>query len=91
MLARINLTREQRPSLEAVRKTSAAMAGLVQASCPREPPGDLLTRFDAANDRIRSMLYASLVTDQALQRFLQSLSPQQRDRFNALMSGGSNS
>jgi hypothetical protein len=82
--AAVALTPEQEASFRTLAETSAGMAKLAVASCPAEPPGSALARFDAILTRLDSMLYAIVVVATPLDVFYGSLSEDQKARFDAL-------
>jgi hypothetical protein len=69
---------QQRADLETMRMRSAAMARLVAASCPDDPPPDAMRRLAAATDRLEVMLFAVMSVSPMLQQFYDSLDDQQQ-------------
>jgi hypothetical protein len=82
--AAVALTPEQEAPFRTLTETSAGMAKLAVASCPAEPPGSALARFDAVLSRLDAMLYAIVVVATPLDVFYGSLSDEQKARFDAL-------
>ena len=69
---------EQRAGLEAMRLRSAAMAQLIAASCPGDPPLDPMRRFAAATDRLDLLLFAAMSMSPMLQQLYDSLDDKQK-------------
>ncbi|MDQ2079258.1 Spy/CpxP family protein refolding chaperone [Xanthobacteraceae bacterium Astr-EGSB] len=82
--AAVTLTPGQEAPFRTLTETSAGMAKLAVASCPAEPPGSALARFDAVLSRLDAMLYAIVVVATPLDVFYGSLSEEQKARFDAL-------
>jgi LTXXQ motif family protein len=68
----------QRAGLEAMRLRSAAMAQLIAASCPGDPPLDPMRRFTAATDRLDLLLFAVMSMSPMLQQLHDSLDDYQK-------------
>jgi len=83
---KVGLNDEQKPLLGDVRKAAADAAATFKASCPAEntfpltPPG----RLTAMTGRLQATLDAVKVVQPALGKFYNSLSDEQKERFNAL-------
>jgi hypothetical protein len=83
---KVGLNDEQKPLLGDVRKAAADAAATFKASCPAEntfpltPPG----RLTAMTGRLQATLDAVKVVQPALDKFYNSLSDEQKERFNAL-------
>jgi hypothetical protein len=83
---KVGLNDEQKQLLGDVRKAAADAAATFKASCPAEntypltPPG----RLTAMTGRLQATLDAVKVVQPALDKFYNSLSDEQKERFNAL-------
>ena len=83
---KVGLTDEQKQLLGEVRKAAADAAATFKASCPAEnafpltPPG----RLTAMTGRLQATLDAVKVVRPALDKFYNSLSDEQKERFNQL-------
>jgi hypothetical protein len=80
-------TREQRNLLDDLKAASARAATLLQNGCPAKPPATPLGRLDAMTKRLDAMLQALDVVRPALAKFYDSLSDEQKARFNAMRDG----
>jgi hypothetical protein len=68
---------------------AAAKAGqAVKASCPTAIPLTPMARLDAAEARLKAMIQAVDLVREPLQRFYDSLSDEQKQRFNAMGNTG---
>jgi ABC-type transporter MlaC component len=83
---KVGLNDEQRQLLGEVRKAAADAAATFKASCPAEttfpltPPG----RLTAMTGRLQATLDAVKIVQPALDKFYNSLSDEQKERFNRL-------
>jgi hypothetical protein len=83
---KVGLSDEQKQLLGDMRKAAADAAATFKASCPAEnafpltPPG----RLTAMTGRLQATLDAVKVVQPALDKFYNSLSDEQKERFNAL-------
>jgi LTXXQ motif family protein len=76
----------QRAGLEAMRLRSAAMAQLIAASCPGDPPLDPMRRFAAATDRLDLLLFAAMSMSPMLQQLYDSLDDKQKAGLSRALS-----
>jgi hypothetical protein len=76
-------TAGQRPGLEIFAGTFGHVAELLKASCPADMPLTPAGRINAAEKRLRVMLYAISIVRGPLERFYASLSAEQKSRFDA--------
>src|SRR5262249_20065694 len=77
-------TDAQRPGLDELRSASAKAVEILQSGCPRDLPSIPTGRLAAMKSRLQVMLAAVQTVRPALQRFYQSLSDEQKARFNAI-------
>lgn len=77
-------TREQQQLLDDLKAASARAAKLLQTACPAHPPSTPLGRIDAISKRLEAMVQALDVVRPALAKFYDSLSDEQKARFNAM-------
>jgi hypothetical protein len=77
-------TREQQTLLDDVKAASERAAKMLQTACPAKPPSTPLGRLDAMAKRLDAMLQALDVVRPALAKFYDSLSDEQKARFNAM-------
>jgi len=85
--AQVNPDQNQKDLLDALKTASAKAVGILQNACPGELPSTPTGRLAAMLSRVDSMLKAVETVRPALDRFYQSLSDEQRERFNALDQG----
>src|SRR5262249_11147292 len=78
-------TDAQRPALEEFRAASAKAIDMLKAGCPKDLPSIPTGRVAAMESRLQVMLAAVQTVRPALERFYQSLSDEQKARFNAIM------
>ena len=74
----------QRPALEELRAASAKAIDMLQSDCPKDLPSIPTGRLAAMESRLQVMLAAVQTVRPALERFYQSLSDEQKARFNAI-------
>ena len=74
----------QRILLDQLKDAAAKAVSLLQSSCPTDLPGTPTGRLTEMRQRIQTMLQAVQLVRPALDRFYQSLSDEQKERFNAL-------
>ncbi|HEX2656235.1 MAG TPA: Spy/CpxP family protein refolding chaperone, partial [Xanthobacteraceae bacterium] len=79
-------TDEQRRALEQLQDAAAKAAEVLRSACPAGVPADPVARLDVLEKRIEAMLQALRIERPALSAFYNSLSDQQRARFNTLAS-----
>jgi hypothetical protein len=77
-------TAAQRPALEELRAASAKAIDMLKAGCPKDLPSIPTGRLAAMERRLQVMLAAVQTVRPALERFYQSLSDEQKARFNAI-------
>jgi len=77
-------TSEQRAALDELRAASTRARDIVKASCPTEVPLTPLGRLDAVEKRLNAMIEALQIVRSPLESFYNSLSDEQKRRFDAL-------
>jgi hypothetical protein len=77
-------TAAQRPALDELRAANAKAIDMLKAACPRDLPSISTGRLAAMESRLQVMLAAVQTVRSALERFYQSLSDEQKARFNAI-------
>jgi hypothetical protein len=77
-------TDAQRPALEELRAASAKAIEMLKSGCPKDLPSIPAGRLAAMESRLQVMLAAVQTVRPALERFYQSLSDEQKARFNAI-------
>jgi hypothetical protein len=77
-------TDAQRPALDELRAASVKAIDMLKSSCPRDLPSIPTGRLAAMESRLQVMLAAVQTVRPALERFYQSLSDEQKARFNAI-------
>jgi LTXXQ motif family protein len=77
-------TDAQRPALDELRAASAKAIDLLKSGCPKDLPSIPTGRLAAMESRLQVMLAAVQTVRPALERFYQSLSDEQKARFNAI-------
>jgi hypothetical protein len=77
-------TDAQRPALDELRAASAKAIDMLKAGCPKDLPTTPTGRLAAMETRLQVMLAAVQTVRPALERFYQSLSDEQKARFNAI-------
>jgi len=77
-------TDAQRPALEELRASSAKAIDMLKSGCPKDLPSIPTGRLAAMESRLQVMLAAVQTVRPALERFYQSLSDEQKARFNAI-------
>src|SRR5262252_6260597 len=77
-------TDAQRPALEELRAASATAIDMLKSGCPKDLPSIPTGRLAAMESRLQVMLAAVQTVRPALERFYQSLSDEQKARFNAI-------
>jgi hypothetical protein len=80
-------TDAQRPALDELRVASAKAIDMLKAGCPKDLPSIPTGRLAAMESRLQVMLAAVQTVRPALERFYQSLSDEQKARFNAVAPG----
>jgi LTXXQ motif family protein len=77
-------TDTQRPALDELRAASAKAIDMLKSGCPKDLPSIPTGRLAAMESRLQVMLAAVQTIRPALERFYQSLSDEQKARFNAI-------
>lgn len=77
-------TDAQRPKLEALQAAAVQAADIIKAACPSEEPRTPPARLVAVGNRLQAMLHAVQTVQPSLQDFYDSLSDDQKARFNML-------
>src|SRR5262244_1218399 len=80
----VETTDAQRPALEELRAASAKAIDMLKSGCPKDLPSIPTGRVAAMESRLQVMLAAMQTVRPALERFYQSLSDEQKARFNAI-------
>ncbi len=73
---------DQRPGTEILAGTFGHVADMLKTSCPAEMPLTPVGRINAAEKRLRVMLYAVLILHGPLDRFYASLNGEQKSRLD---------
>src|SRR5439155_331298 len=81
---RVQPAEAQRAGFEELKSAAAQAADKLKASCPSEPALGPLGRLDTAEQRLDAMLDAVSTVRGPLMRFYDSLSDEQRLRFNRM-------
>src|SRR5262245_47297496 len=76
----------QRPALDELRAANAKAIDMLKVACPKDLPSIPTGRLAAMESRLQVMLAAVQTVRPALERFYQSLSDEQKARFNAIAS-----
>jgi hypothetical protein len=77
-------TDAQRADLDRLRNASVRAADTIKASCPSETPLTVTARMEAVEGRLSAMLDALKTVRGPLEKFYDSLSDEQRVRFNRM-------
>jgi LTXXQ motif family protein len=77
-------TDAQRPLLDELKTANAKAIGILQGACPNDLPSIPTGRLAAMENRLQVMLAAVQTIRPVLDRFYQSLSDEQKARFNAV-------
>jgi hypothetical protein len=75
---------DQQDLLDDLKAVTAEALETLRAACPSDLPSTPTGRLDAMRSRVEAMLQAVRAIEPALQQFYQSLSDEQKERFNAL-------
>jgi hypothetical protein len=75
---------DQQDLLDNLKAVTAEALETLRAACPSDLPSTPTGRMDAMLSRVEAMLQAVRAIEPALQLFYQSLSDEQKERFNAL-------
>jgi LTXXQ motif family protein len=84
-------TDAQRPMLEDLRAANAKAIDILKAGCPKDLPSTSPGRLAAMESRLQVMLQAVQTVRPVLDRFYQSLTDEQKARFNAIAPGSDTS
>jgi len=84
----VHPTGEQSAALDELNAALSKASDIVAASCPKDVPLTPVGRLDAAEKRLDGMLKAVQAVRTPLQNFYDSLSDEQRQRFDALGRSG---
>ena len=79
-------TDAQRPALDDLKAASAKAIEILKSACPKDLPSIPTGRLAAVESRLQVMLLSVQTVRPALERFYQSLSDEQKARFNAIAS-----
>jgi hypothetical protein len=74
----------QRPLLDKLKDATARAVEALQSACPTDLPSTPTGRLAAVRQRIQAMLQTVQIIRPPLESFYQSLSDEQKERFNAL-------
>jgi hypothetical protein len=77
-------TAEQDAALDDLSSASSKVTAMVEESCPKEIPLTPVGRLDAAEKRLDAMIQAVQIVRSPLEKFYDSLSGEQRQRFDAI-------
>jgi hypothetical protein len=80
----VHPTAEQDAALDDLASASSKATAIVEESCPKEIPLTPLGRLDAAEKRLDAMIQAVQIVHSPLEKFYDSLSDEQRQRFDAI-------
>jgi hypothetical protein len=81
-------TDAQRPALDELRTASGRAIDILKTDCPKDLPSTPTGRLSAMEGRLQVMLQAVQTVRPPLERFYQSLTDEQKARFNAVAPGG---
>jgi DNA-binding MarR family transcriptional regulator len=80
----VHPTDAQRQALDDLRQASTQAADEIKGSCPSETPRTITARIDAVDGRLSAMRNAIKTVRGPLEKFYNSLSDEQRARFNQM-------
>src|SRR5262249_55430480 len=83
----VQSTEEQRAALDELKAATADAVKILQQACRTDLPATPTGRLAATRKRLEAMLQAVQTVRPALDRFYQSLSDEQKARFNAVALG----
>jgi len=75
---------DQQALLDELKDATARALDILRAACPSDLPSTPTGRLAAMRTRVEAMMQAVQVVRPALEKFYQSLSDEQKERFNAL-------
>jgi hypothetical protein len=79
----VELDQTQQALLQDLKAATASAVGILQAACPNELPSTPTGRLSAMRARVGAMLQTVQAVRPALERFYDSLSDEQKERFTA--------
>jgi hypothetical protein len=88
--AAVQPTGDQLALLDALNAASDKASQVVKASCPTAVPLTPIARLDTAEARLQAMIQAVDIVSDPLHRFYDSLSDEQKQRFDAMGKAGGN-
>ena len=80
----VHPTADQEAALDDLSAASSQASDIIKSSCPSAVPLTPIGRLDAAEQRLDATIKAIQVVRSPLERFYQTLSDEQRQRFNAM-------
>jgi hypothetical protein len=80
----VHPTADQVTALDDLNAASSQASDIIKSSCPSSVPLTPIGRLDAAEQRLNATIKAIQVVRSPLERFYQTLSDEQRQRFNAM-------
>jgi hypothetical protein len=84
----VHPTGDQEAALDDLNAASSKANDIVKASCPSEPPLTPIARLDAAQKRLEAMIEAVQTIRPAVAKFYDSLSDEQKQRFETIGKSG---
>ena len=84
----IHPTADQEAALDELSSASSKANDIVGASCPKDIPLVPVGRLDAAEQRLDAMMQAAQIMRGPLEKFYDSLSDDQRQKFDAMSGSG---
>jgi hypothetical protein len=75
---------QQQALLDQLKSATEKAVGIMQAACPNDLPATPTGRLAAMHQRVEAMLQAVQTVRPALEKFYDSLTDEQKERFNAL-------
>lgn len=86
IIATVDPDDKQKAALDALDNVSSKAAAMLQATCPSEIPASTTARLDAMDKRLKATVTAMNEVRPALSGFYDSLSDEQKARFNTMPS-----
>jgi hypothetical protein len=80
----VSPTQQQQGLLDTLKNATAKAVNIMQGACPNDLPSTPTGRLAAMQVRVQAMLQAVQAVRPALDKFYDSLSDEQKERFNAL-------
>jgi len=84
IIQQVAVDQTQQALLDDLKAATANAVGILQAACPAELPSTPTGRLSAMRARVEAMVLAVQAIHPALERFYQSLSDEQKERFTAV-------